>query len=566
MKKTLALLLIIASVSTNTFAQSCLSSVIFDSLNNVILSNQTIQLNLERPSILLNSKTFAPVGLTSSYTAESIPYAPPVTFNSGVQYTFPADDCWGELTSLSFGDPLPPGVPPFSFDFYGNTYLSCVIGANGLISFDPSVQTIGTVTTSNYTFCQWNYSASLPSTSLYMNSIMGPYHDIHFGCGGSMYFQSIGEYPCRKFVISFNQVPLFFCTSSLVTNMIVLYETTNTIEFYMQSKPFCTGWNGGRSILGIQNANATESTVVPGYNSSTPWSATNEAWRIRPVGDLSYFTQWYKRPTSGTDRTMLNSTNGNILACPDSIEGAQYYIIETSIITTNGDSIIISDSCLVRPQNTLHVINITDTICNGNTYNLNGFNESTAGFYTQNLLTTQGYDSIVNLNLTVNKVTTPTNLALDNFETYFELTWEGDAERYVIYRDNDSIASTTHTIYRDSNVVDSLTYCYQVKAVDGECESEIAEICQLYIGLNEIINNNDISIILYPNPTTGKTILETQGLDKAVDVFIYDITGRYLKTYKLEANQNKLDIDLTGFAKGVYQVKVMNQTKKLIVN
>ena len=63
-----------------------------------------------------------------------------------------------------------------------------------------------------------------------------------------------------------------------------------------------------------------------------------------------------------------------------------------------------------------------------------------------------------------------------------------------------------------------------------------------------------------------RRILRTEGLNKAVDVFVYDITGRYLKAYKLEANQKELDIDLTGFAKGVYQVKVMNQTKKLIVN
>ncbi len=60
--------------------------------------------------------------------------------------------------------------------------------------------------------------------------------------------------------------------------------------------------------------------------------------------------------------------------------------------------------------------------------------------------------------------------------------------------------------------------------------------------------------------------LEVEGLTKSADVFIYDITGRYLKTYKLEANQTELNIDLTGFAKGVYQIKVLNQTKKLIVN
>ncbi|MDR2511293.1 MAG: hypothetical protein LBC89_02300, partial [Bacteroidales bacterium] len=45
---------------------------------------------------------------------------------------------------------------------------------------------------------------------------------------------------------------------------------------------------------------------------------------------------------------------------------------------------------------------ITASICTGETYNLNGFNENTTGNYVQNLYTVDGCDSIVTLNLTVN--------------------------------------------------------------------------------------------------------------------------------------------------------------------
>ena len=209
---------------------------------------------------------------------------------------------------------------------------------------------------------------------------------------------------------------------------------------------------------------------------------------------------------------------------------------------------------------------ITAEICKGNSYTLNGFNESTTGTFTQSLHTIKGCDSIIVLNLKVNEVAEPTSLALNNIKDYFKLSWQGNSERYIIYRDNDSIFVTTTKIFKDTNVVNGVAYCYQVKALEGDCESEKVEVCQVFIGLDDIIINNAVSITLYPNPASGSTTLKAEGLTKVVDVFIYDITGRYLKTYKLEPNQKELNIDLTGLAKGIYQIKVFNQTKKLIVN
>ena len=231
--------------------------------------------------------------------------------------------------------------------------------------------------------------------------------------------------------------------------------------------------------------------------------------------------------------------------------------------TTNGCDSIVTLNLIVNPS---YKKTINATICLGNTYSLNGFNETQTGFYTQTLQTIKGCDSIVNLNLTVNHVSAPTHLLLENIENYFKLSWQGEAERYVIYRGNDSIGITYNTFHKDSTVVSGLSYCYRVKGVSGTCESEKVEVCKEFIGLEDIISSEGISIILYPNPTTGNTVLKVEGIRKAPDVFVYDITGRYLQTYHLEANQKELNIDLTGFAKGIYQVKVMNQTKKLIVN
>ena len=64
---------------------------------------------------------------------------------------------------------------------------------------------------------------------------------------------------------------------------------------------------------------------------------------------------------------------------------------------------------------------ITASICEGSTYTDNGFNESAAGTYTQNLQTIHGCDSIVTLNLTVNPVKdTIINASICEGSTYMD--------------------------------------------------------------------------------------------------------------------------------------------------
>ena len=87
---------------------------------------------------------------------------------------------------------------------------------------------------------------------------------------------------------------------------------------------------------------------------------------------------------------------------------------------------------------------------------------------------------------------------------------------------------------------------------------------QCHLGIDEILST-EFQTKLYPNPTNGITTLEIEAQTKAIDVFVYDVMGRNIKTYNLKANQTELNIDLTSFPKGIYQVKVENQTKKLIV-
>lgn len=386
-KKLLLLLIFVTLFSLNGFSQSCPNATIHDVTNNVDCSGQTIQLTCQMPSITLSPDVFAP-GASESYIYESIPFNPPCSFTlseypNKIDYILPQDDVWGEVMSLDFGQPST--AQPFIFSFYGQNNLhQCVVGSNAVLSWNLSVASGNGFNPSNY--CSYSAGISLPSTnSEFLNCIFAPYHDIYFNANnnwGKMYFYIAGEYPCRKLIISFYDVPLFGNTSVHATSMLVLYETTNTIEFYLPSKTCCTSTNSGNATLGIQNQTGTQATVITNsagviYN-STNWTATNEAWRIRPEGNLNSWTEWYRRPVAGGPTTPVGANeNYEAIANPTSAEGAYWYIMETTIQRLDGVNLTYRDSCIVNPIDLDPFIithngnvGLHDTICKGSSMNI----------------------------------------------------------------------------------------------------------------------------------------------------------------------------------------------------
>ena len=112
-------------------------------------------------------------------------------------------------------------------------------------------------------------------------------------------------------------------------------------------------------------------------------------------------------------------------------------------------------------------------------------------------------------------------------------------------------------------------FYYKVKAIKGDCESEFSNVvCKSFLGLNDISSSN-ITTKLYPNPTNNKSKLEVEGLSSDADVIVSDLLGRVIKSYKINPTNNELEIDVNGYAKGIYSIRIMNdsinQTKKLIV-
>ena len=266
--------------------------------------------------------TYLQLGQTTNYSVQAIPYAPPYQYNCLQNpISVSTDDVWSPVINL-----------PFNFCYYGNSYSSCIVGSNGMLSFNTGNANLA----SGYAF-----SNNLPSTtgSLFANTIYGVYHDIDPGVGGEVGWELITlNTGCRALVASWSNVPMFSNNTILYTGMMVLYENTNVIEVYIKEKNVdnfdISPWNGGNAIVGVQNAAGTAAVVAPGRNGlDTNWEVANEAWRFTPSGASIATLKWYEG--SGTAGTVVGTTD-ILHVCPTA---TTTYTAEVTYSLCNGTTI-----------------------------------------------------------------------------------------------------------------------------------------------------------------------------------------------------------------------------------
>jgi gliding motility-associated-like protein len=277
---------------------------------------------------------------TSDYVISTIPYTPYpfVTAAAGLNAIY-IDDVFSDLITM-----------PFTFCFYDSTYSTCVIGSNGVVTFDAGEATgdnAWPLTTSGGTGTPVPipYSGSTGTgqgaTDYPRASIMGPMHDIFptNSANGTrkIEYSVVGTAPCRKFIVSYFNVPMFSCTSLLNTTQIVLHESTGIIDVFIQNKPSCPGWNQGLAILGITNWAEDKAVVAPGKN-ATSWSATNEGYRFTPSGGNSQLVsvQLIKNGTVVATGTTSPGTPGQVNASFNNFcqtEDSMSYVVRATYIS-----------------------------------------------------------------------------------------------------------------------------------------------------------------------------------------------------------------------------------------
>lgn len=225
-----------------------------------------------------------------------------------------------ELTSIYTDDRFSELINmPFPFCFYGATYNSLVMGSNCIITFDatnantanswPLTNSGGSGTPVPIPYAGGTQNSSF-STYYPKASVMAPYHDIYPTTNGSgqrkIEWRIEGTAPNRRFIGSYNSVPMFSCTSTYATSQIVLYEGTGVVEVYVHDKPICTTWNEGLAILGIQNFDRDKAVAADGKN-CTVWGGTDidSCYRFIPSAGASKF------------KSAQLLVNGNVVATAD---------------------------------------------------------------------------------------------------------------------------------------------------------------------------------------------------------------------------------------------------------
>jgi gliding motility-associated-like protein len=233
---------------------------------------------------------FPELNAPTAYTVESIADASlPYPLNQGTVTISTTDDVWSAVIPMGF-----------DFCFFGDTYSNIVLGSNGVVTFNAF---------SANGICPWAFTQQIPSAVLPNNSIFGIYQDINPASCGNIRYATYGEAPCRTFVVNFQNVCMYSCTSLQSSSQIVLHESTNVVEVYVVNRPFCA-WNSGSALIGIQNQGGTIGIAPPGRNTG-PWTAGAEAWRFVPDGEAASTVNWF-------ENGLFIGEGQSIEVCPDS--------------------------------------------------------------------------------------------------------------------------------------------------------------------------------------------------------------------------------------------------------
>ncbi len=356
MRKLIPILLVVFvfSYSNTLYSQTCFTDNFAGSDTSLPCGVTCITLKVKVPDIRT----------TEDYGVRSIAYNPYPYVTGAAALTHP---CTGGATSAQDDKYFDITNLPFNFCFYSSTYNKLIIGSNGAISFNTAEALLGS-TYSMTNAIPFGGTGSLgsgacpsPSGTNYPRpGIFGLYHDIWPVVGDPYKIEARmeGRVPCRRFVISYDQIKLFNCSSVTATFQIVIYENTNIIEVYVQDKPVCSATNA-RAIIGIQNGDLSKFSSPPGRNLFQN-DVHNEAWEFKPIGANSLLSSVELRQGGTVIATGVIGTSANGMIdvsfpniCPSSLPSnytvrAYYqpcddnitpYFIEDDIAITTGNSL-----------------------------------------------------------------------------------------------------------------------------------------------------------------------------------------------------------------------------------
>ena len=301
----------------------------------------------QQREILLSCTPYIPVQyFNGRYTVDEIPYDPAdTTFHYEHNLPNGSDDQFCDIQNLPTAN-ASNGYHAFPFYFFGVKKTAFVAGGNGIISFNTNAAS-QSCAYGIYDALPWpndNFGTNMASSnaSRHRDAIYGIFQDTDPKCINSdpptyygIWYGIKDEFPCRKIIASYNNLPWYDCNSNLNQTrqkyQIVCYEGSNIIEVHVakRTENSYASWNHN-GVLGIQNAtgqrqrtgaqgSSTQFVIDSSYAAYYPeafknapagnvgtQTITNRAWRFTPQGKTHGDYGWYRLVEQGD--TIINDT------------------------------------------------------------------------------------------------------------------------------------------------------------------------------------------------------------------------------------------------------------------
>ena len=264
-----------------------------------------------------------------------------------------------------------------------------------------------------------------------------------------------------------------------------------------------------------------------------------------------------------------------------------------SLISFLGCDSLVFTNLIVSPNVT--IIN-NQSICEGDNYTVNGNVYDSTGTYIDSLLTINGCDSIVTLNLTV--INNLSSSSIDSHIACEMFTWidgvtytsSNNTALYVLNNSAGCDSVITLNLIINNNLVVNISslnnnlvasvsggtspysylwtgpinssnaiitpllsgdYCLEVTDVEGCVSSQVCENVTIS-AVNEISVSNDL--IIYPNPVINKVSFKFN--DEVIDIKVFNMLGELIVEQKIDEGQSFVNFSVLKWKAATYSVKI----------
>lgn len=243
--------------------------------------------------------------------------------------------------------------------------------------------------------------------------------------------------------------------------------------------------------------------------------------------------------------SLNNSTVANPLSSP--INTTTYTVTVTDFHgCTNSDQMTVFVN-----SHTTSTINITT--CNSYFWSQNSTVYNNSGSYIDTIQNSNGCDSIVTLNLTINSYNTGVT------QNGFTLTSNQIGGNYQWFDCSNGFSPIPGAVNRSYTATSNGDYSVEVGM--SNCIDTSGCYTILGVGIEKV--ESSLKFNVYPNPTSGFVTLEcgTSLLNETLSV--YNINGK--KIHEEQISSNGIKIDLRRFSKGIYYISILDIRKKIIL-